>query len=98
MGKKIRHTKKDTNILNKQKQVFKEKTGKEIGYDYNFPMPIVLEKIMDEIVGQSTKAGIDSYYLLRHFQFTDEEIEEYFDRLGKDITTRVSKAKLFFPL
>jgi len=98
MVKKRKHTQKDTNILKKQQQVFKEKVGKAIGNDYNFPMPIVLEKIMDEIVGQSTKAGIDSYYLLRHFQFTDEEIEEYFDRLGKDITTRVSKAKIFFPL
>jgi hypothetical protein len=84
MVKKIRHTQKDITILKKQKQLSEEKTGKEIGYNYNFPMPIVLEKIMDEIVEQSTKAGVDSYYLLRHFQFTDEEIAEYFDRLGKD--------------
>jgi hypothetical protein len=84
MVKKRKHTQKDTNILKKQKQVFKEKVGKAIGYDYNSPMPIVLEKIMDEIVEQSTKAGIDSYCLLRHFQFTDEEIEEYFDRLGRE--------------
>ena len=39
---------------------------------------------MDEIVEQATKIGLDSYTLLKHFQFTEEEIEEYYERLGGD--------------
>ena len=39
---------------------------------------------MIEIVFKaSKKAGEDSYFVLKHFQFTDEEIRDYFERLGK---------------
>ena len=86
MSKKIRPAKKEISCLNKYLQrALKAKTDRRIGYDYSASVPIFLEKLMDEIVEYATKAGIDSYYLLRHYQFTNKEIEEYFDKLGDDI-------------
>jgi hypothetical protein len=86
MTKKIKPAKKEIYCLNKyQQHALKTKTNRKIGYDYSASVPIFLEKLMDEIVEYATKAGIDSYYLLRHYQFTNEEIEEYFDKLGWDI-------------
>ena len=85
MSKRIRLTKKVHSVQKRETQFLKEQTNKRIGYDYSRPLPIFLEHIMDEIVEQSTKAGYDSYSLLKHFQFTDAEIEEYFERLGRDI-------------
>ena len=85
MSKKIRHTQWDSSIPPKRQQVLKAQTNREIGYDYSSHVPILLEKIMDEIVEYATNAGVDSYYLLRHYQFTDDEIKEYFDNLGMDI-------------
>jgi hypothetical protein len=82
MTKKIRLTKKVRVIRKNQNQFAKDKGHEKIGFDYYYPIPIFLEQIMDEIVEQSTKAGLDSYSLLKHFQFSDKEIEEYFDRLG----------------
>jgi len=85
MSKKIRHTQRDSSIPQNRQRVLKAQTNREMGYDYSSHVPILLEKIMDEIVEFATKTGVDSYYLLRHYQFTDEEIEGYFDELGMDV-------------
>jgi hypothetical protein len=82
MSKKIRLTRKVSSVQKRQTQYLKEQKNKRIGYDCG--CPILLEHIMDEIVEQATKIGLDSYTLLKHFQFTEEEIEEYFERLGGD--------------
>ena len=42
---------------------------------------------MDIIVVASIKAGIDSHKTLRLFQFTDEEIEEYFINIRRKANT-----------
>lgn len=68
----------------KRLKLRKAKAGREIGCDYGSSLSILLEKIMDEIVEYATMTGLDSYYLLRHYQFTGKEIEEYFDRFGAD--------------
>jgi hypothetical protein len=86
MTRKIRPAKREIYCLNKyQQKALKTKTNKKIGYDYSASVPFFLEKLMDEIVEYATKTGIDSYYLLKHYQFTNEEIEAYFDELGDDI-------------
>ncbi len=84
MSKKIRYSQRDIDNPKRRQRFCKAHSEKLIGHDYGFPVPILLEKIMDEIVEYATKAGIDSYYLLRHYQFSDEEIEGYFESLGRD--------------
>jgi len=85
MTRKNRPAKRGIYCLNKyQQQALKAKTNKKIGYDYSASAPF-LGKLMDEIVEYATKTGIDSYNLLKHYQFTNEEIEAYFDELGDDI-------------
>ena len=93
--KKITLKKKDIEILEKQKQAFIEKFGREpspndpvfFDPDYDYPTPITPEKMMDAIVEASTKAGIDSYKALRHFQYTEEEIEAYFNKVDPKTIT-----------
>jgi hypothetical protein len=84
MSKKVRHFQQDTDNSKKRQRFCKAIADTEIGCDCGSSMPILLEKIMDEIVEYATKTGMDSYFLLKHYQFTNEEIEEYFDRIGRD--------------
>lgn len=89
MSKKVRHTQQDSNNPKKRQRSCKAIADMEIGYDYVSSMPILIEKIMDEIVEYATRTGMDSYFLLKHYQFTNEEIEEYFDRIGRDAISQV---------
>ncbi len=84
MSKRIRHTQQNCDNPKKRERFCKAIADMEIGYDYVSCMPMLLEKIMDEIVEYATKTGMDSYFLLKHYQFTNKEIEEYFDRIGRD--------------
>jgi len=40
-----------------------------------------VEVMIDMVVKASSKAGINSCIILKYFQFTDEEIEKYFNDL-----------------
>ncbi len=65
------------------KESFKEKFTKdipiEIGYNYSTHVPIA--EMIEIVYTASRTIGIDSYAVLKHFQFTEEEIESYFQRL-----------------
>ena len=53
----------------------------ELNEDYATHIPVVT---MIEIVFEaSKKANMDSYSVLKDFEFTDEEIRDYFERLEK---------------
>ena len=76
--KRIKLTKNPLEIFKRQKEAFKKKFSRETK-PYDYSTPITTKKFMDIIVKASTKAGIDSYKTLRLFEFTDKEIEEYFN-------------------
>ena len=65
---------------------FKNTFGKElpIELDLNCPTHIPIGEMIDIVIRASIKVGIDSYLALKHFQFTDEEINEYFERLNEN--------------
>ena len=91
----IKLTKKIIGILKKQKEAFRKKLHREpktndpISFDSgcDYPTYITTKNFMDIIVEASTKAGIDSYKTLRLFQFTDEEIEKYFNSIRHKANT-----------
>lgn len=58
----------------------------ELAQDY--PTHIPVEKMIEIVFEASEKAGIDSYLVLKHFQFTEQEIKDYFEKIGKRIETR----------
>ena len=63
------------------KETFSEELPVGLNEDYPTHIPVV---IMIEIVFEaSKKAGIESGLVLRHFQFTEEEIGDFFEKLGK---------------
>jgi hypothetical protein len=59
-----------------------------IELDQDYPTHIPVEKMIEIVFEASEKAGIDSYLVLKHFQFTEDEIKDYFKRLGKRTETR----------
>jgi hypothetical protein len=69
------------------KETFKDKFNKEIPIelDPDCPTHIQVERMIDLVFEASKKARIESYLVLKHFQFTEEEISDYFERLGKRI-------------
>jgi Tfp pilus assembly protein PilO len=71
--------------LKNLKESFKYKFNKEISIelDRDCPTHIPVETMIDIVFETSKKAGLDSYLVLKHFQFTEEEIRDYFERLGK---------------
>jgi hypothetical protein len=44
------------------------------------PTHVTVDETINIILQAATRAGIDSYFILKYFQFTDEEIEEYFQQ------------------
>ena len=78
--KRIKLTKNPLEFLKRQKESFKKKFAREPKH-YDYSTNITSKKLIDIIVEASTKAGIDSYKTLRLFEFTDKEIEEYFNRI-----------------
>jgi hypothetical protein len=71
--------------LKNLKESFKDKFNKEISIelDRDCPTHIPVERMIEIVFEASKKEGMDSYLALKHFQFTEEEIRGYFERLGK---------------
>ncbi len=67
------------------KESFKKNFSKElpIELDQDYPTHIPVGTMIEIVFEASKKAGIDSYLVLKHFQFTEEEIRDYFERLEK---------------
>ena len=63
------------------KDIFLKELSIELNEDY--PTHIPVGTMIEIVIKASKKAGEDSYFVLKHFQFTDEEIRDYFERLGK---------------
>jgi hypothetical protein len=64
---------------------FKDNFLKELPIELSedYPTHIPVGTMIEIVFKASKKAGEDSYLVLKHFQFTDEEIRDYFERLGK---------------
>jgi hypothetical protein len=71
--------------LKNLKESFGNKFIKEIfiELDRDYPTHIPVGTMMEIVFEASKKVGIDSYSVLRHYHFTEEEIRDYFERLGK---------------
>ena len=65
---------------------FKETFSKElpIVFDEDYPTHIPVGTMIEIVFQASKKAGIESGIVLRHFQFTEEEIGDFFERLRKN--------------
>jgi hypothetical protein len=49
----------------------------------NYPTHIPVEKMIELVFEASKKMGTDSYSVLKDFEFTEEEIKDYFERVGR---------------
>ena len=49
--------------------------------DEHYPTHIPVEAMLDMVVIASKRSGLNSRMVLKHFQVTDDEIEEYFSTL-----------------
>jgi len=47
----------------------------------HYPTHIPVEAMLDMVVIASKRSGLNSRMVLKHFQVTDDEIEEYFSTL-----------------
>jgi hypothetical protein len=64
---------------------FKETFSKELAIelDEDYPTHIPVGTMLEIVFEASKKAGMDSLIVLKHFQFTEEEIEDFFENLGR---------------
>ncbi|HZV47111.1 MAG TPA: hypothetical protein VFG06_07195 [Thermodesulfovibrionales bacterium] len=64
------------------KESFKKKFSKDIPIEIeqNYPTHIPVAEMIEIVCAASKKIGIDSYVVLKHFQFTEEEIKAYFQK------------------
>jgi len=69
------------NLMESFKDIYLKELSIELNEDY--PTHIPVGTMIEIVFKASKKAGKDSYLVLKHFQFTDEEIRDYFERLGK---------------
>ena len=69
------------NLMESFKDIFLKELPVELTEDY--PTHIPVETMIEIVFKASKKAGEDSYLVLKHFQFTDEEIRGCFERLGE---------------
>ena len=60
------------------KQHFFKELTVELNQNYSTHTPV--EKMIEIVFEASRKAGMDSYSVLKDFQFTEEEIKNYFER------------------
>lgn len=87
------------------KESFKKKFTKDIPIEIaqNYPTHIPVAEMIEIVCAASEKIGIDSYVVLKHFQFTDNEIKAYFqkfrvsDAIGQNTPVRIlpSDPKIF---
>jgi hypothetical protein len=70
--------------LENLKEVCKSFFFKElpIELDQSYHTHIPVEKMIEIVFAASKKAGMDSYSVLKDFEFTEEEIKDYFERVG----------------
>ena len=54
-----------------------------IEFDRDYPTHIPVGVMIEIVFEASKKVGIDSYSVLKRCHFTEEEIRDYFERLGK---------------
>jgi hypothetical protein len=55
----------------------------KLNQDYSTHTPV--ERMIEIVFEASRKAGMDSYSVLKNFQFTEEEIKDYLERVeGKN--------------
>ncbi len=69
------------------KELFKQLFFKELSVelDRDYPTHTPVGKMIEIVFEASRKAGMDSYSVLKDFQFTEEEIKDYFERVkGKN--------------
>jgi hypothetical protein len=69
------------NLKESFKDIYLNELTIELNEDY--PTHIPVGTTIEIVFKASKKAGKDSYLVLKHFQFTDKEIRDYFERLGK---------------
>lgn len=67
--------------MNEMEELFKNTFGKELSreLDLNHPTHIPIEEMIYIVIRAAIKMGIDTYSALKHFQFTDEEIGQYYN-------------------
>ena len=54
-----------------------------IELDAGYPTHIPVGAMLEMVFQASKKAGMDSMRVLRHFRFTEAEIEDFFENLGR---------------
>jgi len=64
------------------RESFKKKFTKDIPIEIeqDYPAHIPVAEMIEIVCVASKKIGIDSYVVLKHFQFTEEEIKAYFQK------------------
>jgi hypothetical protein len=64
------------------KTSFKKKFAKDIPIqvDQDYPTHISVEKMLEIVYEASKKTGVDSYVVLKHFQFTGDEIKSFYKK------------------
>jgi hypothetical protein len=62
------------------KESFKKKFTKDIPFEIeeNYPTHVPINEMMEIVCAASQKIGMDSYVVLKHFKFTEEEIRHHF--------------------
>jgi hypothetical protein len=67
-----------TNLIESFRKKFARDILIEIEQDHPTHLPV--EEMIAIVYEASEKIGMDSYAVLKHFQFTDEEIKDYVKR------------------
>ena len=75
------------NLIEPFKDIFLKELPIELTEDY--PTHIPVETMIEIVFKASKKAGEDSYLVLNHFQFTDEEIETVLKDSGKKLKSKL---------
>jgi hypothetical protein len=65
---------------------FKETFSRELPIELNedYPTHIPVGTMIEIVFEASKKAGIESGIVLRHFQFIEEEIGDFLEKLGEN--------------
>jgi len=63
------------------KETFLQEPPIELDADY--PTHIPVGTMVEIVFEASKKAGMDSVRVMRHFRFTEKEIKDFFENLGR---------------
>jgi len=69
------------NLMESFRDIYLKELPIELTEDY--PTHIPVGTMIEIVFKASKKAGEESCLVLKHFQFTDEEIRDCFERLGE---------------